>query len=169
MKTIEINTLKKVESSNLEFIGFHVDKTFIKFKNGKLYEYPNTTGDEFDRLANADSVGKEFFKSFKSKQEFILLEDIQLKQITKKDEYSDEPQLPCSLIKEDHIFINRWIGELLEDKTILSQSFDEWMTCGDSYNMAELACMESAWSVRFVAILVRKKLEETQLGVKNED
>lgn len=65
----------KVESSNLELIGFDDGKTFIKFKNGKLYEYPNTTLEEFNSLVNADSIGKQFFKSYKGKEEFTLLEN----------------------------------------------------------------------------------------------
>lgn len=81
MNTIKITTLKKVESSNIELVGFHENKTFIKFKNGNIYEYPETTVEEFTELSEAESVGKQFFKSFKKKEEFTLLEDTDLEEI----------------------------------------------------------------------------------------
>ena len=84
MNKVKVSDLRKVESSNLELIAFDGDKTFIKFKNGKLYEYPNTTEEEFTALAKAESVGKHFFKSYKHKTEFTLLEDTVLEQ--KKEE-----------------------------------------------------------------------------------
>lgn len=80
MNKVKVSDLRKVESSNLDLIAFDGDKTFIKFKNGKLYEYPNTTKEEFTALAKADSVGKHFFKSYKHKTEFTLLEDTVLEQ-----------------------------------------------------------------------------------------
>ena len=84
MQKLKISELKKVESSNLDLIGFDGDKTFIQFKNGKLYEYPNTTKEEFDTLVNAESVGKEFFKSYKKKEEFTLLENTVLEEKKKE-------------------------------------------------------------------------------------
>lgn len=81
MQKLKIQELEKVESSNLAQIGFDKDKTFILFTNGKLYEYPNTTKEEYLGLLNADSVGKQFFKSFKKKEEFTLLENTVLEKI----------------------------------------------------------------------------------------
>lgn len=95
MNKLRIAELRKVESSNLDLVGFDGDKTFIKFKNGKLYEYPNTTKEEFLGLVNAESVGKAFFKSYKSKQEFSQLEDTVLEQ--KK---ADEPVKELTLLEE---------------------------------------------------------------------
>jgi len=80
MNKIRIEELRKVESSNLDLVGFDGDKTFVQFKNGKLYEYPNTTREEFLGLVNSDSPGEAFFKSYKSKQEFNLLEHTTLEQ-----------------------------------------------------------------------------------------
>lgn len=75
---IYVDKLSKVESSNIDLIGFDNGSTFIKFNNGNLYRYPNTTVEEFTALSEAESVGKEFFKSFKKKEEFALLDNTEL-------------------------------------------------------------------------------------------
>lgn len=78
VQKIKISDLRKVESSNIDLIGKEGDVTFIQFKNGSLYSYPNTTDEEFIALAEADSVGKQFFKSYKSKIDYTQLEGVVL-------------------------------------------------------------------------------------------
>lgn len=99
MNKVKVSDLRKVESSNLDLIAFDGDKTFIQFKNGKLYEYPNTTEEEFAALAQAPSVGKQFFKSYKHKTEFTQLEDTVLEQKKKEVNFIDS----ISNAIDDHV------------------------------------------------------------------
>ena len=124
MNTIKIKTLKKVKSSNIELIGFNEGVTFIKFKNGSLYEYPNTTVEEFTALSEADSVGKEFFKSFKKKEEFTMLEDSQLEEIVSKGKI-EQLRDKINNIRDEKIEVTsenfgnlliEGLGQALEDK-----------------------------------------------------
>lgn len=60
----------QVKSSNIKSIG-HCNQTCVaevEFKNGKVFQYQGVTAEEFNRLANADSVGSNFAKHIKSKQ-----------------------------------------------------------------------------------------------------
>ncbi len=74
-KTIEISDLVKVESSNISMVGFNDGTTYVQFNNGTIYSYPDTSREEFEALANAKSVGSQFSKTYRSKSEFLKLEE----------------------------------------------------------------------------------------------
>ena len=84
MSKIEINELIKVESSNIDMIGFNGNTTYIQFKGGAIYSYPNTSEEEFNKLAYSKSVGGYFAQTYRHKKEFNKLEDIELVQIESK-------------------------------------------------------------------------------------
>lgn len=83
MKKIEISDLVKVESSNINMVGYNEDTTYVQFKNGSVYSYPKTTREEFEKLAGAQSVGSYFAKSYRNKEDYSKLEDTVLVKDTK--------------------------------------------------------------------------------------
>lgn len=48
----------KVESSNIESIGYESGIMEVRFKNGGLYQYRGVSKDDYNELINAKSVGK---------------------------------------------------------------------------------------------------------------
>lgn len=78
-KTLELDSLVKVKSSNIELVGYKDNSTYVTFKSGKCYVYPNTSVDEFEQLVKAESVGSHFAKSYRGKMEYSVLEDYVLK------------------------------------------------------------------------------------------
>ncbi len=74
-KTIEISDLVKVESSNINMVGFNDGTTYVKFNNGTIYSYPDTSREEFEALASAKSVGSHFSKTYRNKDEYLKLEE----------------------------------------------------------------------------------------------
>src|SRR5690606_32277819 len=99
--TLEISDLVKVESSNIDMVGFNEDTTYVKFKNGSIYSYPKTGREEFEHLKEASSVGSYFSKTFKLKSNFSKLENVELK----KKKATDE-EMQDELIKR-----LRWFSE----------------------------------------------------------
>lgn len=78
LKTIKLQHLAKVESSNLDLVGFDSDSLFIKFKNGTVYQYPKVSKQEHDLFLQAESLGKHFNQNFRKREEFQKLEDTKL-------------------------------------------------------------------------------------------
>lgn len=78
-QTLEISDLVKVESSNIDMVGYNGDTTYVQFKNGSVYSYPKTDRKEFEALAKAESVGSHFAKTYRGKQDYQKLEDTVLK------------------------------------------------------------------------------------------
>ena len=87
-KTINVDQLFVKESSYINTIAYskELKKTFIQFKGGKLFEYPDTTVEDFEVLSKAESVGKAFHGSYKHRQEFTELKDTVLRFEEKKNE-----------------------------------------------------------------------------------
>lgn len=78
-QTLEITDLVKVESSNIDMVGYSGDTTYVQFKNGSIYSYPKTSREEFEELAQADSVGSHFSRTYRGKQDYAKLENAVLK------------------------------------------------------------------------------------------
>lgn len=80
-KTIELQNLVAVQSSNIGMVGYDETNltTYVQFKNGSVYSYPKTEPQEYEALSKANSVGSHFAKTYKSKQDFVKLEDVVLK------------------------------------------------------------------------------------------
>lgn len=78
-KTVELEHLVKVESSNIDMVGFKDDETYVMFKNGGIYKYSDTDINEFQDLATAKSVGGHFAKSYRLKPDYEKLENTELK------------------------------------------------------------------------------------------
>lgn len=79
-KTIELQNLVAVQSSNIGMVGYDEANltTYVQFKNGAIYSYPKTEPQEYEALSKANSVGSHFAKTYKSKQDFVKLEDVVL-------------------------------------------------------------------------------------------
>jgi len=104
MNKIEINSLTKVESSNIDIVGFDDNTTYVQFKNGSIYKYPDTSRDEYLSLINAKSVGKSFNIGYKQK-DFLKLEDTIL---TKKE---DNPKTMIVANEQERLFIAHCMSE----------------------------------------------------------
>jgi len=52
--------MKKVESSNIEAVGWHEGTLTVHFKNGSVYTYADVPKVEHDKLITARSVGGHF-------------------------------------------------------------------------------------------------------------
>ena len=50
--------MTKVESSNVQAVGWNDGILFVQFKNDSIYQYDNVPEDEFQGLVNAESVGR---------------------------------------------------------------------------------------------------------------
>lgn len=62
----------KVESSNLESIGYDKDSRTleIEFKSGKIYQYTNVPEPEHQALLAADSIGSYFNKNIRNEYQY---------------------------------------------------------------------------------------------------
>lgn len=67
---VELSDLIKVESSNIHMVGFNENTTYVEFKNGTIYSYPETTQKEFEDLVSSKSVGKHFHATYKLKNNY---------------------------------------------------------------------------------------------------
>lgn len=88
-KVIELDNLVDVESSNIKSVGYQNGTTYVLFKNEQLYSYPETDIEIFEELINAESVGKQFSKSYRKLEKFEKLDNTELK---KKNEEKEESQ-----------------------------------------------------------------------------
>lgn len=61
--------LNSVESSNIAAIGYAPDTGCmrVRFKDGKMYDYPGTSQNAYDALANSKSKGKHLAENFRKK------------------------------------------------------------------------------------------------------
>ena len=61
--------MKKVESSNIEAVGYdpNTKELTVKFKNGGTYHYSAVPSHEADALMHAESIGKHFHAHIKGK------------------------------------------------------------------------------------------------------
>lgn len=67
--------MKKVESSNIEAIGFKDGSLTVHFKNGSAYSYAGVTEADANKLMDAESVGKHFNQHIKGKFEHKKLDN----------------------------------------------------------------------------------------------
>jgi len=76
-----VSDLKKTESSNVDSIAYQesTKKAFVLFKNGGLYEYKNVEVEDYNKLKEAESVGKHLRAIFlKNGYEYEKLENTEL-------------------------------------------------------------------------------------------
>ena len=64
MKSIEVK-MKKIQSSNIESIGYNSGKLFIRFKGNTVYKYDNVSRETNDILMESDSKGKFIHNNIK--------------------------------------------------------------------------------------------------------
>lgn len=64
--------MRKVESSNLEAIGYDADlkRLTVTFKNGRTYRYQNVEEAVFKDMLAADSKGRFFGSNIKGQYDF---------------------------------------------------------------------------------------------------
>lgn len=67
--------LQKVQSSNIDEVGFAAGVLIVKFKNGSKYQYNNVPDEEFKGLIAANSIGSYFNQNIKTKYDCIKMED----------------------------------------------------------------------------------------------
>lgn len=60
----------KVESSNIESVGYDGNILEIEFNSGAIYQYENVPIRVYDVMMKADSVGKYFNAHIKSKYNY---------------------------------------------------------------------------------------------------
>lgn len=65
----------KVVSSNIDQVGWQDHVLYVAFLNGRKYLYKGVPEIVYERLCNAESVGKEFNASVKKLYEHTLLTD----------------------------------------------------------------------------------------------
>lgn len=61
---MKINFIK-VESSNVDKVGYGDNTLFVLFKNGGLYKYKEVPENIFNGLMNEESIGKALNKNIK--------------------------------------------------------------------------------------------------------
>jgi hypothetical protein len=84
-KVLKIQELIKVNSSNVEMIGFDDNNIFVQFKNGGIYQYHKTDREVYDNLKKSESIGKHLNTSIKGRFEFNKLEDTTLEKKNETD------------------------------------------------------------------------------------
>lgn len=57
----------KVESSNINAIGYEAGMLFVRFNNGLVYAYSNVPQEVYDGLTAAESKGRYINESVKGK------------------------------------------------------------------------------------------------------
>ena len=75
---MKISKLNKVESSNLDSVGYdEEDKVLtIKFNKGGVYNYYGVDKKIYDELMKAESKGKYFHKKVKGKFKYLKVDDL---------------------------------------------------------------------------------------------
>jgi hypothetical protein len=89
MKKIQLQTLVKVTSSNIDSIGYEGDTLFVQFKSGTVYSYSKVDANTFNNMTKSESVGKYLNGSIKGNFEYNKLEDVELEQRKKDDKASN--------------------------------------------------------------------------------
>lgn len=67
--------MKKVESSNIEAIGWADGTLTVHFKNGTAYSYAGVPADTHQKLMAANSVGRHFSEHIKGKYDHSKKDD----------------------------------------------------------------------------------------------
>ncbi len=65
---------EKVDSSNLESVGYSEGVLEVEFKNGAIYRYFDVSSETFKELMNSDSLGKYFNSNIRNNYEFELVD-----------------------------------------------------------------------------------------------
>ena len=60
----------KVESSNIDSLGWSDNVLAVKYKSGLIYTYANVPEDEFNKILSAKSKGKFMNESIKNKYQY---------------------------------------------------------------------------------------------------
>jgi hypothetical protein len=88
-----VTDMVKAESSNVSTIAFNKDtkQAFVEFKNNTLYQYDEVDEEEFNKLKEAQSIGKYLSSTFLKKgfkykklQNTVLSENVLNGEILKK-------------------------------------------------------------------------------------
>ena len=64
----------KVESSNLDFVGFREHTLYVQFKHGGSYAYSGVDRKLYQSMTTSESVGKFFNEFIKKAYPFTKLE-----------------------------------------------------------------------------------------------
>lgn len=64
----------KVESSNIEKIGYLNEDLYVGFKSGALYKYKNVPKEKFDEFLKAESKGRYMNEFKKNNYEYERVE-----------------------------------------------------------------------------------------------
>jgi len=117
MKKVLVNDLAKVESSNVNLIGFGENKLYVQFKNGGLYQYNNVMAEDYDRLKLSKSVGKFLNSEIKPNYEFEKLEDVTLEL-----EKPAEPQTPA---EQEILILRKQLEDMFQALRIKQERINE--------------------------------------------
>ena len=71
--------LAKVNSSNVEAVGYTNNNLLVKFKNGTMYQYSNVPQDLYESLLKAPSVGSFMNEKIKGWFDYVKVnpEDVE--------------------------------------------------------------------------------------------
>lgn len=117
MKKVLVNDLAKVNSSNVNLVGFDGHSIYIQFKNGGIYSYTGTTASDYNNLKKADSIGKFLNTSIKPNFEFEKLEDVTLE--------LDKPAEPQTSADQEVVALKKQVEDLYQALRIKQERIDE--------------------------------------------
>lgn len=63
-----------VNSSNLDAIGWELNKLFIRFRSGETYSYADVPFDYFNAMQKVESAGKYFHKMIRGNFHYTKLD-----------------------------------------------------------------------------------------------
>lgn len=64
-----------VTSSSIKAIGHEDGVLEIEFADGRLYQYPGVSAEEFERLVKAPSIGQHFHAAIRGKYSHVRVEE----------------------------------------------------------------------------------------------
>lgn len=117
MKKILVNDLAKVESSNINLVGFDGNKLYVQFKNGGLYSYSDVHSNDYNKLKEADSVGKFLNTHIKPNFEFEKLEDVTIE--------LEKPAAPSTPVDQEVILLRKQVEDLFQALRIKQERIEE--------------------------------------------
>lgn len=65
----------KVESSNVDAVGYENAVLVVRFVNGSVYSYSDVPEEVYDSMLNAESKGKYLCQKIKGKYDYCRLSD----------------------------------------------------------------------------------------------
>lgn len=71
---LKLPNLCKVQSSNIQSVGYKDGEVYVSFHNGNVYKYPEVSEEVFNSLIKAESVGKQFSQTLKKADKYEKLE-----------------------------------------------------------------------------------------------